>query len=226
MDFKNIKAVIFDFDGTLYDFKGVTKNLLKNLSILSIIRAGKERKLRHIYKGKYFGSSEEFYFSYFQDLAKLCHTTPQKIQNWYENVYLEEMINSLKKNYNFRKNADKVFSILKANKIKTAVFSDYPKVQSRMEAIGFKENTADFLFSAENLGGLKPSVEPFFKIAEKLDVNPVNILFVGDRSDTDGKGAVSSGMNFIQILTDKTPDSQKSNAVSWEDFVHLIEKNF
>ena len=58
MDFKNIKAVIFDFDGTLYDFKGVTKNLLKNLSILSIIRAGKERKLRHIYKGKYFGSSE------------------------------------------------------------------------------------------------------------------------------------------------------------------------
>ena len=220
MNFANVKAVIFDFDGTLYDYKGVAKNLLKQLDLRGILYAGKERALRKRYKGKYFSSAEEFYREFFADLAKACRSASGKIENWYNQKYMKAMTDSLKKNYSCRNGAKELFSHLRNRGIKTAVFSDYAKISERMRAVGFEENTADFLFSAETLGGLKPAVQPFLKIAEVLQTEPPNILVVGDRSDTDGKGAISAGMQFVQIKTHKT--GKNENAIEWNEFVKLV----
>lgn len=211
MDLKNIKAVIFDFDGTLYDSKGFTKKFLKTLGFSSLLKARNERKLRSLYKGKYFGTGEEFYFSYFQELARLCHVSPQKISDWYFKKYMKAMTETLRKYFTCRPGTEKLFAFFKEKNIKTAVFSDYAFVSERMEAVGL-EGTKSLLFSAENLGGLKPACEPFFKIAQTLGENPKDILVIGDRADTDARGAENAGMKSLLVKT----------AEDWERIISIL----
>lgn len=222
MDLKNTGAVIFDFDGTLYDFKGLVKKLLLSLGVKELLNAKRERKLRSRFKGKFFGSGAQFYAAYFAELAKDCLSTPEKMQNWFNKTYMPTMIRVLQKHYTARKDAAGLFESLKAAGIKTAVFSDYALVKERMNAVGLSETAADYLFSAEELGGLKPAKEPFLEIARITKIKPENILVVGDRSDTDGKGALSAGMKFIQIKTHKTKDAELAAALEWEDFLEQM----
>lgn len=221
IDLKNIKAVIIDFDGTLYDSKGFTKKFLKTLGFSSLLKARNERKLRSLYKGKYFGTGEEFYFSYFQELARLCHTSPKKISDWYFKKYMGAMTKTLEKHFNCRPGTEKLFAFLKEKNIKTAVFSDYAFVPQRMKAIGL-EGVSDFLFSAEILGGLKPACEPFFKIARVLGEKPENILVIGDRPDTDGRGALNSCMKSLIVKTEKKSNQNLENIFTWEEILSII----
>ena len=55
----NIKAIIFDFDGTLYDFKGLPKNLCLS-SIPNMLKISAVQKTRKSLKGKDFPSIEEY----------------------------------------------------------------------------------------------------------------------------------------------------------------------
>ena len=49
------------------------------------------------------------------------------------------------------------------------------------------------------LGGFKPCVESFRKIADMLGVEPHSVVVVGDRADTDGLGASASGMHYLKV---------------------------
>lgn len=224
MDFSEIKAIIFDFDGTLYDFKGLTKKLLLSIPF-SLFKAKAERETRRFFKGKSFASKEEFQNSYFSFLASKTHTSPEKAKKWYDSVYMKAMVKTLKRNFRKREDADKILKTLKENGIKTAVFSDYGLVEKRLEAVGLSPSLFDLCTDAETMGGLKPAKTSFEKVAELLKTESENCLMVGDRSDTDGKGALSSGMKFIQIRTHKTPENEKNSPtgiLSWEDFSSLI----
>ena len=55
----NIKAIIFDFDGTLYDFKGLPKNLCLS-SIPNMLKISAVQKTRKSLKGRDFPSIEEY----------------------------------------------------------------------------------------------------------------------------------------------------------------------
>lgn len=217
MDLTNIKAVIFDFDGTLYNFEGLVKKLLSELDFKGILYANRERAVRSRFKGKFFGSGEGFYAAYFSELAKSCLTSPGKIQKWFRESYMQALLHVLQKYCTARDGVPKLFETLRTAGIKTAVFSDYALVKERLNAVGISENAADFLFSAEELGGLKPAKEPFLEIARQMETPPENILVVGDRSDTDGDGAKQGGMHFVQIKTHKTKE-EETDAVEWEDF--------
>ena len=72
--------------------------------------------------------------------------------------------------------------------------------EEKLYALGLSPDLFDAgVYSASDLGGLKPCPVPFLKIAHAMGIDPSLITVVGDREDTDGDGAAAAGMNFRSI---------------------------
>lgn len=221
-------AVIFDFDGTLYDNKNIVRDLILK-SPFDILKMNAERKVRHSMKGIFYGNSETYLAEKWNLICQNSHfKSANQAKTWYYDSFLKKMTNILKKKYSARNQVQEIFKKLKSQNIKLAVFSDYPLVKERMEAINLQVSDIDVIESSENLGGLKPAKESFEIIAKKLGFTNKNqfnqILVVGDRNDTDGQGARNAGMDFIQIKTKKTKESQENlnhQILNWNEFAKL-----
>lgn len=228
---KDIKAVIFDFDGTLYDFKGLPRNLIFS-SLPNIFRINAVQKTRKVFKGKEFDSEAQYKNQFFGLLAKNAgFSNIAKAENWYKNLYMKKMISVLEKKYTKRDSAEDLFKTLKSNKIKIAIYSDYGMLKERLLAIGFSEDFlhqyVDFMISSEEFGCLKPAKKGFLEVASKLDTLPTNCLVVGDRVDTDGIGAFASGMKYFQIKTHKTKTRENVShpIFDFADFSKFVKEN-
>lgn len=195
------KAVIFDLDGTLYDKSGLARRL-----VWSQLRRGRlallkrEREVRKELRGRYFGSEEAFYDAFFARFAR-----PELARNWYFEEYMPDMVAILRKHYRIAPWVENTMLEVRTHNLKVAVFSDYGCVQKKLEAIGFRLSWADNLFEAPALGGLKPCKKSFMKICKEMQMQPSDCLMVGDRTDTDGKGARSIGMAFELVKNASCP---------------------
>ena len=120
------------------------------------------------------------------------------MKNWYFNQYMPRMIDVLKKHYKPRPGLAEILQRIDSPEcsIKTAVYSDYPFLKERMQAIGLPAYKQIRLFTLDTFGAQKPAVRPFLEIAKEMGLPPKEILVIGDRIDTDGHGAFSAGMQF------------------------------
>ncbi len=221
---ENCDAVIFDFDGTLYDYKNIPLNTVLNAP-LRFFRIKAERDARRNLKGIDFGSAERFNEAYAAEVAKLSGMSIEDAADWCFSSGPANMLDVLRKKYHCRLTVPQVFARLAEAGIKTAVFSDYAYVKERMAATGLPADMCKNLFSAEELGALKPCPRPFLEIAAALGVEPERCLVVGDRNDTDGEGSRKAGMKFIQIVTHKTKVvdfSAGHPVIVWDDFASSV----
>ena len=189
------RAVIFDLDGTLYDKSGLARRLITSQLLrgrLGMLK--REREVRKELRGRHFKSEDAFYKAFFK---RFSH--PEQARRWYFEEYMPDMVAILRKHYRIAPWVESRMLELRTNGRKIAVFSDYGFVQKKLEAIGFRLSWADYLFEAPALGGLKPSKASFEKICQEMGLQPSDCLMVGDRDDTDGKGARSVGMPFEHI---------------------------
>lgn len=220
----NFDAVIFDFDGTLYDYKRLPLHVIMN-SPMDFFRIKAERDTRKKLMGIDFADSETFKKAFSAEFSKRTGMTHEKSMDWCFSFYLENMLDVLKKKYSFRDSAPAVFEKFEQAGVKTAVFSDYACVKERMAAVGFSDGVCKNLFSAEDIGALKPCPRPFLEIASALGTEPERCLVVGDRNDTDGEGARLAGMKFVQIVTHKTKTTDFAAGhpvILWEDFTASV----
>lgn len=231
MNFNEIDGIIFDFDGTLYDFAKLPKNLIINKPF-DIFKIKGDRDVRRELKGLDFGSCEKFKEEYFKLLSKKTKHSVKTMENWYYSTYRPYMCNILNKYYKAYDGVNEVFEILKNKNIKTAIFSDHTNMNGRLEAIGLSANICDSIYSSEDFGALKPAKRPFLSIAKDLNIDSSRILVVGDRDDTDGAGALSCGMKFLRIASKKSrkekPAEKEKKAelfdtLEWVDFYNLIK---
>ena len=84
--------------------------------------------------------------------------------------------------------------------LRLAVYSDYPFLKERMEALGISYGRTP-LYGPESFGAQKPAARPFIRIAGDLGLSPEEVLVIGDRTDTDGLGAFNAGMRFFCLKT-------------------------
>jgi phosphoglycolate phosphatase-like HAD superfamily hydrolase len=70
--FRNIRGIIFDFDGTLFDYSGLPFYMILACpwDALTVYR---ERVSLKIFAGCDFGSAERYYAAYFAELSIQCH---------------------------------------------------------------------------------------------------------------------------------------------------------
>ena len=225
---RNIKGFIVDFDGTLFD-NALLPFYLISAYPPDIFRLWKERKIRRQFAGCDYSTPEQYYRAFFAALGKACSRSPEKMRAWYFNRYMPRMIRALKKHYQLRPGVMELFRRLDAayntatyktgNKAllrvlsqampaltappvpKLAVYSDYPFLKERLEALGLSPGPGIFLYGPESFGAQKPATRPFLSIASDLGVTPEEVLVIGDREDSDGLGAFHAGMRFFCLET-------------------------
>lgn len=197
-----IKGIIFDFDGTLYDHSNIAFRMI-SANPIATIRIWKERLVRSRFQGRDFLSPENFYRAFFIELGKACLRPPGRVRNWYFNHYMPRMIRILKKYYQPRHGVKELLQKLGSSEspIKTAVYSDYPLLKERIEALGLEPSDNIKLYGPDFFGAQKPAARPFLQIAKSFGLHPEEILVIGDREDTDGLGAYNAGMRFFCLET-------------------------
>ena len=245
--FRNIKGIILDFDGTLFDsgmfaFRVITANPLE------LLRVWRERLVRKRFAGYDYSSPEKYYRAFFAILGKACSRSPQRMRCWYYNRYMPRMVRVLKRHYKPRPGVAELLRRYSADGPasgalpKIAIYSDYPFLAQRLEALGLSPGAIP-LYCPEYFGAQKPAARPFTSIAESFGLVPEEILVVGDREDTDGLGAFRAGMRFFCLETGRKryyrldPNRQRVKeephgplllmyAGAWNDLYSLLVKHF
>ncbi len=228
MNVKKFKAVIFDFDGTLYDNSGIGKALVFSAPF-DMFKIRAERIARKRLWGCDENSQEKFDEIFFERASKFARVSSQKYKKWYEERYQKIFLDVLKKKrFHARQNVEKVFAALFENGAKIAIFSDYKNVRERMLAIGISEKSMELcagFFSAPEFGCLKPSPRGFLQVAANLGVAPKQCLVVGDRADTDGQGALHAGMSFVQIKPHENSEKESDVKLFGNDQTQILRKS-
>jgi FMN phosphatase YigB (HAD superfamily) len=202
----NIKGLIFDFDGTLFDNALIAFYLIAACPP-DALRIWKERLVRKRFAGCDYASAEEYHQAFFTALGKYCLRSPRQMRDWYFNRYMPRMVRVLRKHYQPRPGVQKLFLHFGGKAVKNgkfpriAVYSDYPFLKERLEALGVIRGPGVFLYGPESFGAQKPAARPFLSIAADLGVRPEEVLVIGDRNDTDGLGAFNAGMRFFCLET-------------------------
>jgi FMN phosphatase YigB (HAD superfamily) len=200
---RNIKGVIFDFDGTLFDSAGFGFLLIAACPT-DMFRIRKERLIRSRFQGRDYLTPEKYLNTFFAEMSKVCFgRPPEKLKSWYYNHYMPRMVKVLKNHFKPRPGFNELFQLMdsKTSPLKAAVYSDYPFLKERMESLDLNVTERIRLYGPELFGAQKPAVRPFLQIAKDFNLSPEEILVIGDREDTDGLGAFKAGMRFFCLET-------------------------
>lgn len=108
--------------------------------------------------------------------------------------------------------AQAMLESLRSRGIKTGVVANSWPDPARLlradaEALGLA-GLLDVMVFSEEVGVSKPQPEIFLHALARLEVEPFDAMYVGDRLDTDVQGAASVGMSTVQALwftADDTP---------------------
>ena len=215
---RNIKGIIFDFDGTLFDNAMLPFFLIGSYPP-DLFRLRTERLIRKNFAGCDYLTPEAYYNSFFAALGKACFRSPEKIRYWYYSRFMPHMVQILRKHYQARPGVKELFRRFEANaKERTAhsaamsqaallnapriaIYSDYPYLKERLEALGICPGPDTLLYGPESFGAQKPAARPFREIAANMGARPEEVLVIGDREETDGIGAFKAGMRFFCLET-------------------------
>jgi HAD superfamily hydrolase (TIGR01549 family) len=209
----NIKGIIFDLDGTLYQMRWYMRPLLACKLVPHLVRLPRFLKERGRFAGIQMGSRENLLNSIALAVSKKEKCSPEEIHNWILNSFYPAFISIMPFLKNSRSGIDEILISLRKNGLKLGVLSDYDHVSKRLERLQINPSLFDITTSSEASGALKPCSQPFLDIADQWNIPPEKILVIGDRDDTDGQAARNAGMPFIQI----TDSSQKSEALRWNE---------
>ncbi len=90
---------------------------------------------------------------------------------------------------------------LKNAGLKLAVLSDFP-VGRKLEYLGL-EGIFDVVLGFPESGQLKPHREPFVRMANRLNVDPCNMMYVGNKLAYDVWGSENAGMRGVLFASSR-----------------------
>jgi HAD superfamily hydrolase (TIGR02253 family) len=218
-----IKAIVFDLDNTLVDFMKMKRRAIEE-AIPAMIDAG--LKITHEEANRII---DEIYKEQGIEYQQVFDVFLQRVLNKVDYKILSAGIVAYRK---AREAAlipyPHVYSTL--NKllkmgIKMGVLSDAPAKEAwlRLAYLNF-HHIFDTVVTFEDTGVRKPDPAPFIKVLEKLNVNPLETLMVGDWAERDIEGAQNVGMKTAFARYGDTFDTKTHNAdYELKDISELID---
>ena len=196
-----LKAVIFDFDGTLYSKTAIPVFLvLGNLFSLSAIRA--ERKALRALAGRYFENPKDYFDELFKTMSSFGGRSAEHYEKWYWKKYMPLMVQVIAKRTHPRPHIKTFIDAFHSKGLKVAILSDYPMVKAKLQSLNLDPSLFDAIYESPSMGGLKPCGQTFLSVCQSLGVKPVEAVMIGDKLATDG-GSAKVGMNFRHVTSDE-----------------------
>jgi HAD superfamily hydrolase (TIGR01549 family) len=216
---RRVRAVLFDLDGTLYRQTPMRALMALELATLAVRHPLKApvtwrvlSEFRHAQEA--LRGRETSRDGTLEQLELTARRTGLSVDQ-VEAVAAEWMIERPLK-YLIRCRAEglvPLLDFLNRRLIKVGVFSDYPP-ELKLKALGVAGRFSITLCSADPaIGRFKPHPRGFLVASTRWQVDPSEVLVVGDRPDADAAGAAAAGMPCV-IIGKRSP--QKSS-----DFVSL-----
>ena len=203
-------AVAFDLDGTLYpDFRlflRLIPFIIKENRLL--LAMGKARKkLRN--SGSYEG---DFYETQARLMAEILERSAQEIKELTERLIYRGWEQHFKKIKLFP-HIKETLELFRSKGLKLGLLSDFPP-EKKLEYLGLNKYW-DAVVCSEVSGRLKPDPLPFLDLARNMDIEPGQILYVGNSLSYDVAGAGSAGMStaLIQRFRKKNPAGVKPDFI-------------
>lgn len=186
-----IKAILFDLDNTLIDFMRM-KKICVSSALDAMIDAGLKMSKRDAEKKLYelydvYGIEYELIFQKF--LEKHVGKVDMKILSSAIVAYRRVRSGVLEP----YPGVERTLIKLKEKGLKLAIVSDAPKLKAWIRLVSMDiDDFFDFVITSDKTP--KPHSLPFYKALEKLQVEPENVLMVGDNIKKDIMGAKKLGM--------------------------------
>ncbi len=190
---KEIDAVAFDLDGTLYPnyrfYSRLIPFILKEHRLLLAMGKARDVLRKKDHKGHFYDHQARI-------MAEILKDDPVSVKDKTEKLIYRGWEPLFKKIKVF----SHVHETLKAFKdagLKLGLLSDFPPEQ-KIEYLGLS-GYWDVVLCSEEVNHLKPDPAPFLKLSELLSVPPERILYVGNSVSYDIIGAKGVGMKTALI---------------------------
>lgn len=194
----DVRAVVFDLDGTLYAKRGMVWHIIcsewRDLHYLIA-----ERLTRLVMRGCRYADEAQFYDAFFRGMASCRLFSAEQARTWYNERYMPHMVEVIRSHFHLAEWVPDFQAACKQKNLRVAIYSDYGYVREKMHVLGLDEKAFDVVISAAELGGLKPNAETASILCEQLGVMCKSVLFVGDRRKTDGATAKNVGGKYFRV---------------------------
>ena len=215
---KPIKAIVWDLDGTIIHFK-INSTKARKIAISILKSHGIEKKhlsiknsiLDSINTSKYIFEKKGYSSNEINEIIK-------EVDKEVSNIEYEAAINATK-----IQGIEEVLIFAKRNNIKQAIFT-FNKNEHAVLSLK-KVNLLkyfDVIIGRDNVNNPKPHPDHLLDICDNLDVNPNEILVIGDNY-RDIEAAINVGAFSIALHTKlaKEETLQKADIVIKENEIHL-----
>lgn len=221
---KGIKAIIFDLDDTLYDYKTLDRKAEQQLKeyFLNMFHMGNQEfqdifyRAKQIVKSRLRGTGAEHNrLLYFQTLLELLRQKPVscalELYDIYWNTILEGMA--------LREGASGVLKLCREHGLSIGICSDLTAMiqHRKLKRLGL-ENQVDYLVTSEEAGAEKPSPVIFNLLLSKVNCQASECMFVGDSWERDICGAKNVGMMPVWF---HTSNAAQEEVLQIRDFYQL-----
>lgn len=222
---QRLRGVIFDLDGTLYHLRQtraqMTLRLLPQVGVLRYLDGA-----RRAVRAKTFDGPEALSQAFAEELGRRAGISAERADRFYREHFLPTFIELLDRRAVPRPGLFPMLGRLREAGVKLGVVSDIGLVSERLQAIGIPPQAFDDLLSAEETGELKPSPRALLTLAERWQLDPDQVIVVGDRVDRDAPAASAAGMPSIVIDNHALPLGRRRKGgitlVSWKDATRTI----
>ena len=201
---RRIRAVLFDLDGTLYRQRSMRIRMAVELAAFLVSRPLQGPKVASVL-AEYRRAQERLRSDSDNGhplrQAELTASRAGVSVSFVEGLVDEWMIERPLKHLPRCQvhGVAELLSFLNVRQVPTGVLSDYPATR-KLEALGIAARFSLVFCAADpEIGAFKPHPRGFLAAAERWQLDPENILYVGDREDVDATGAAAAGMPCVIV---------------------------
>lgn len=194
----DIKLVIFDMDGLMFDTETVSRDAWKI--------AGERVNLHFDDElfSQILGTNSTYITNTF--INKFGENSPYKDLIAERNIIADELINT--NGLRVKKGLNELLTYLKTNNIKRAVATSTSRERAlKLLTLANVVNEFDYVICGDEVTKSKPDPEIFLKVAEKLNVSPKNCIVLED-SRFGIYAAKNAGMYPIMVPDLLIPDEE------------------
>ena len=203
LDLSRVKAVVFDMDDTLLNWRQAEHGAIGQLALLHFAAHGvDEARVREVYDGvmadNFASWKRDRVWWYIQDRLSLLVQrlgTPQVPVEGLATTFSREATRRLA----FLEGAEDALAAARAGGRKTALLTNGRAEVQRPKVYAFGLHTAvDFVGITAELGAWKPDAKAFTLVLDQLGVKPEHAVMVGDNEDFDITPAKALGMPTVR----------------------------